>query len=199
MFYPAKEDSMPPGLLNSCDVPRSIFWISTQSRGGIINLAPYSFSSAVAYKPPQVMFAVTGLRKNRQEADTLANIRETREFVVNFPPYAFRNEMNQTCASVAPEVDEMALAGLEPAASVLVNPPGVRASPIRLECRLYRIFELLGDHNTMVVGKVLGMHIEDHVLSNGEVDWLKYRPIARMGRSDGYTVVNTLFSMHRPE
>ena len=198
MFYDTKDATM-PGLLNSCDVPRSIFWVSTQSREGVVNLAPYSFSSAVAYKPPQVMFSVTGLRKNRKEADSLANIRETLEFVVNFPPHAFREEMNQTSAAAGPEVDEMALAGLEPAPSALVGPPGVRESPIRLECRLYDIFDLLGDHNTMVVGEVLGIYIEDDILSDGEVDWLKYRPIARMGRSDGYTAVSELFFMGRPE
>ena len=198
MFYNAKDDNMPPGLLNSCDVPRSIFWVSTQNGEGVINLAPYSFSSAVAYKPPQVMFSITGLRKSGREADSLANIRETLEFVVNFSPYAFRNEMNQTCAPVAPEVDEMALAGLEAVPSTLVRPPGVKEAPTRLECRLYKIFDLLGDHNAMVVGEVLGIYIDDDILSNGEVDWLKYRPIARMGRSDGYTVVSELFFMDRP-
>ena len=108
--------------------------------------------------------------------------------------------MNQTCAPVAPEVDEMALAGLEAVPSTLVGPPGVKESPTRLECRLYKIFDLLGHHNTMVVGEVLGIYIDDDILlSNGEVDWLKYRPIARMGRSDGYTVVSELFFMNRPE
>ena len=198
MFYDTNDGTMPSGLLNSCDVPRSIFWISTQSLEGVLNLAPYSFSSAVAYQPPQVMFAITGLRANNQEADTLANVRATQEFVVNFPAYRFRKEMNQTSASIEPEVDEMALAGLTPAPSMLVSPPGLGESPIRLECRLHEIFELLGDHNSMVVGEVLGVHIEESIVSNGVVDWLKYKPIARVGRSNSYTVVNELFFMDRP-
>jgi flavin reductase (DIM6/NTAB) family NADH-FMN oxidoreductase RutF len=198
MFYEMGQCGAPAGLLNSCDAPRSIFWISTVSQGGAVNLAPYSFSSAIAYKPPQVMFAVTGLRKDGGEAHTLVNARETGEFVVNFVPYEFREQMNLTSAPAPADVDEMKLAKLQPVASNVVKPPGVKVSPIRLECRVARIVELLGSHNTMVVGEVVGIHIDDRIIHDGQVRWTAYKPVARLGRSDGYTHVTEEWFMNRP-
>ena len=198
MFFKSDQPDIPPGLINSCDVPRSIFWITSQDPDGIVNAAPYSFSGAIAYKPPQVFFSATGLRKNGREADTVANARATGEFVVNFPTYESREQMNATSASVNPDADEMALAGLDKVSSSLVKPPGIKISPIRLECRLSQIVTLSGDHNTLVVGEVLGYHIQDEYLKDGKVDWVGYRPIARMGRADGYTVVDDVFFMQRP-
>ena len=197
MFYRSQDPSAPHGLINSCDVPRSIFWITSQDTGGIANAAPYSFSGAVAYKPPQVFFAATGL-KNGKEANSVANVRATGEFVVNFPTYDSRELMNATSAAVPSEVDEMELAGLEKVASTLVTPPGIAISPIRLECRLRQIVVLAGDDNTLVVGEVLGYHIRGEFINDGAVDWTAYRPIARMGRADAYTVVEHVFHMSRP-
>ncbi len=197
MFYRADQEDLPPGFINSCDVPRSIFWISTLSKDRVVNLSPWSFSGAVAYKPAQVFFAVTGLRKDGREADTLINVCETGEFVVNFPTYDTREQMNLSSASVDAEVDETKLAGLEAVESTLVDPPGIQISPIRVECRLYEIFPLLGENNVLVVGEVVGYHIQDQYMKDGKVDWLAYSPIARMGRADCYTVVRNLFSMNR--
>ena len=198
MFYRSDQPDIPPGLINSCDVPRSIFWITSQDLDGIVNAAPYSFSGAVAYRPPQVFFSATGLRKGGGEKDSVSNVRATGEFVVNFPTYDSREQMNVTSANVDPAVDEMALAGLEKVPSTLVKPPGIKISPIRLECRLSQIVTLSGDHNTLVVGEVLGYHIQDEYMKEDKVDWAAYRPIARMGRADGYTVVDDVFFMERP-
>lgn len=197
MFYKADQPDVPHGLINSCDVPRSIFWISSEDSDGVANAAPYSFSGAVAYSPPQVFFAATGL-KNGREADTVANVRTTGEFVVNFPTFASREQMNATSAPVDGDVDEMELAGLEKVESVMVRASGIKISPIRLECRLSQIVTLSGDHNTLVVGEVLGYHIQDQYLKDGVIDWLAYRPIGRLGRADGYTVVDNVFHMQRP-
>ncbi len=198
MFYKSDQPDIPPGLINSCDVPRSIFWVTSQDLDGIVNAAPYSFSGAVAYRPPQVFFSATGLGRRGGEKDSVANVRATGEFVVNFPTYESREQMNVTSANVDPEIDELALAGLEKVASTLVKPPGIKVSPIRLECRLSQIVTLSGDHNTLVIGEVLGYHIQDQYLKDGQVDWVAYRPIARMGRADGYTVVDDVFFMQRP-
>ena len=198
MFHHIAKDGMPGGLLNSCDAPRSIFWISTIAANGVVNLAPYSFSSAVAYKPPQVMFAITGLREDGREAHTLVNSRATSEFVVNFVPYRLREQMNRTSTPVEADVDEMALARLHPAPSRLVKPPGVQESPIRLECRVDRIIDLAGHHNTMVIGQVVGIFIDESVLVDGQVQWTAYGPVARLGRGDGYTHVTSQWAMPRP-
>ena len=198
MFCDVRKDGMPGGLLNSCDVPRSIFWISTKSKNGTANLAPYSFSSAIAYDPPQVMFAVTGLREDGKPAHTLVNARECGEFVVNTVPHALREKMNQTATAVGPEVDEFKLANLIAIQSQLVEPPGVKQSPIRLECRVYDIRTLLGNHNTIVIGEVIGIHINDDICEDGKVSWTSYQPVARLGRADGYTHVQEQWLMQRP-
>ena len=199
MFYKADQEDLPAGLINSCDVPRSIFWISSMSESGVVNASPWSFSGAIAYKPPQVFFSATGLRRGDKEADTVVNIRNTDEFVVNFPTYDSRELMNATASQVDPEVDEMELAGIEKVESMLVKPPGIDISPIRLECRLYQMVPLLGDNNTLVIGEVLGFHVQDHLMKDGKVDWLAYRPLARMGGPSGYTFVDKVFEMRRPD
>ncbi len=198
MFFEIGKDDGPSGLLNSCDIPRSIFWISTISADGIVNLAPYSFSSAIAYDPPQVMFSVTGLRAHGRESHTLVNARDTGEFAVNVVAYAFREQMNETSAPVRPEVDEIALAGLNAVPSRLIRPPGLRESPIRLECCVDRIIELQGVENTMVIGLVVGIHVDESILEDGQVKWTAYNPVARLGRADRYTDVRSEWSMTRP-
>ncbi len=199
MFLKAHDPKAPSGLINSCDVPRSIFWITSISKDGVVNASPWSFSGAIAYRPPQVYFSATGLRQSGREADTLVNVRDTHEFVVNFPTYDTREEMNITCAAVDPDVDEMELAGLEKVTSTLVAPPGIKVSPIRLECALYKIVPLKGDNNSLVIGEVLGYHFQEQVIREGKVDWLAYRPIGRMGRADGYAVIEQVFYMDRPK
>ena len=198
MFIRPDDPEAPPGLLNSCDVPRSIFWITSLSQDGIRNASPWSFSGAVAYKPPQVFFAVTGSRKDGRPKDTLQNVRDTGEFVVNFPTVDTREQMNITCAYVEPEVDEIELANLETVPSTLVEPPGLECSPIRLECRLFKTLPLLGEQNTLVIGEVLGYHLREDLFVDGEVDWLAYKPLARLGRADAYCVVDNAFYMERP-
>ena len=172
--------------------PRPIGWISTLSPGGEVNLAPYSFFNAVAEDPPYVLFSSDGRK------DSLANIEATGEFVCSIVSYDLREAMNATSASVPHGVDEMALAGLTPAPSRLVKPPRVAAAPAALECRLFQIVPLptRGGH-FVVIGEVLGVHIEDRFIVDGRVDTVAMRPIARMGYGD-YAVVDGKFAMRRP-
>ena len=199
VFLRADDPHTPHGLLNSCDVPRSIFWITSVSNKGVRNASPWSFSGAVAYKPPQVFFAVTGSRKDGRPKDTLQNVRDTGEFVVNFPTFETREQMNITCEYVEPEVDEIELAKLATVPSTLVAPPGLECSPIRLECRLFETVTLMGNENTLVIGEVLGYHFKDGILVGDEVDWLAYKPLARLGRGNAYCVVNNALYMERPQ
>ena len=177
--------------------PRPIGWISTIGTDGVVNLAPYSFFNAVAADPHYVMFA-SGGRKDSQR-----NAEETGEFVCSLATYALRNEMNKTGASAAPHVDEMELAGLTPAASQLVKPPRVKDSPVAFECRYHQTVNLPGrngemGHYAMVIGKVVGIYIDDNAIHDGIVDMTALKPLARLGYHD-YTVVESVFSMGRPE
>ncbi len=202
MFYETdgNRHGLPHDPFKSCIVPRPIGWITTLSRAGVVNLAPYSFFNGVASEPPMVMFASNGPAA-RPEKDTLINCEETGEFVANMATWALREQMNRSSAPVPPEVEETAFAGLETEPAVLVKPPRVKAAPIHLECAVHQILDLPctapGGRNAMVLGRVLGIHIRDEVLRDGLVDLAGIKPIARLGYMD-YTLIETIFPMQRP-
>ena len=202
MFYKTDEPhGLPHDPFKSCVVPRPIAWVTSMHPDGTINLAPYSFFNALASDPPLVMISFNGYHAHGGEKDTLANIRATGEFVVNMVPLALKDDMNTTTANVPHEIDELALAGLDAEPAELVAPPRVRQAPIHLECALHQEVPLpctLADSiNTMIIGRVLGVHIRDEVLVDGLVDLTRIRPLARLGYMQ-YTAVGDVFVMQRP-
>jgi flavin reductase (DIM6/NTAB) family NADH-FMN oxidoreductase RutF len=182
--------------------PRPIGWISTVARDGTVNLAPFSFFNAVASEPPMVMFCSGGAARADGRKDSHKNAEETGEFVANIVPFALREAMNASSASLAPEIDEFTVAGLEKLPSRLVRPPRVKGAPAHLECKTERVIELPSragaPPNVVVFGLVVGVHIEEDAIVNGRVDVLKYRPVARLGYFD-YTAVGEVFSMVMPD
>ena len=199
MFYrPEDGHGLPHNPFNAIVAPRPIGWISTRSPDGAANLAPYSFFNAVAYVPPQVMFASTAAKEDQGDTkDSVANIRATEVFCVNIVAQAMRSDMNATSASCAREVDEFALAGLDSAECETVACPRVAAAPASLECRLTQIVKLAGEANFVVFGEVTGVHMRDDCLVDGMFDVLRFNPLARLGYHD-YTVVTDTFTMKRP-
>ena len=197
MFYETEtnEHGLRHNPFKALVAPRPIGWISTVSTDGVINLAPYSFFNGVSDIPPFVMFSSAG------QKDSQRNAEETGEFVCSLATYDLRDHMNTTSAGVGPEVDEMELAGLTPAPSNLVKPPRVAESPVALECKHFKSITLPAaegrDPYSVVLGHVVGIHIDESVLNEGLVDMEKLRPIARLGYMD-YTVVDKVFSMDRP-
>jgi flavin reductase (DIM6/NTAB) family NADH-FMN oxidoreductase RutF len=176
--------------------PRPIGWISTLGKNGVVNLAPYSFFNAVSTNPHFVMFS-SGGRKDSQR-----NAEETGEFVCSLATYDLRDAMNRTSQHVGPDVDEMVLAGLNPAPSKLVAPPRVMESPVAFECRYWRTIDLPGPKggpgtHAIVLGQVVGVHIDDAVITGGKVDVTKLKPIARLGYGD-YAVIDEVFELSRP-
>ena len=185
----------------SCVVPRPIGWISTVSKAGVTNLAPFSQFTNLSFDPPMVMFSAnqktTGERK-----DTVVNSEETGEFVWNMATWDLREAVNLSSQEVAPDVDEFAHAGLKRMASFRVKPPRVAPSPVQFECRYMQTIRLPGNGVMGTVDVVLGrvevIHIADeYLLPNGKIDILKIRPIARMGYFD-YAPVDSLFEMQIP-
>jgi len=202
MFYEAgKPHGLPRDPFKSCIVPRPIGWLTTLDADGTVNLAPFSFFNGVASDPPMVVAGINGAPQPAGMKDTLANCRATEEFVFNMATWELRDAMNLTSASVPAGVDELALAGLTTVPARLVKPPRVAESPIHLECRVHEIVELPctlpGSRNTIIIGRVLGIHIDDDALTDGIVDIARIRPIARLGYMD-YAVVESVFSMPRP-
>ena len=203
MFF---DDSRRHGLrhnpFKALVAPRPIAWVSSVSVEGVPNLAPFSYFNACADHPPMVMFSPCNPRPDGESKDTLRNIEQTNEFVVNLAGYELREAMNTTSAHVAPEIDEFELAGLTPAPSVHVHVPRVAEAPVSLECRFLTRLRLPSDHprieNNLVIGRVVGTHIADRIIHDGMIDMRAYHPIARLGYMD-YTSVETVFAMRRPD
>ncbi|HVA14705.1 MAG TPA: flavin reductase family protein [Stellaceae bacterium] len=201
MFYEPDKGNhgLPHDPYKSIVVPRPIGWISTVDRAGRVNLAPFSQFNNLGYDPPYVMFAAANFPRSPRPKDSVANVVETCEFVVNMATYELREAVNITGSAVDADVDEATLAGLEMIASTLVKPPRVAASPIHLECRYHCTLALPGRNleqsHYVVVGRVVGVHIKDDAITaDGRIDVLKLRPLARLGYHD-YTSVESLFTM----
>ncbi len=200
MFYePKNGHGLSHNPFNAVVTPRPIGWISTRDAQGIDNLAPYSFFNAVAYVPPQVMFASTASKADQiGTKDSVANIRETGVFCVNIVEYAMRDAMNATSATLGKEVDEFAHAGLDKAACETIACSRVALAPAALECKVTQILTLEGDENYAVFGEVVGVHMRDDCLVDGRFDITTYHPLSRLGYRD-YTVIRDLFTLSRPD
>ena len=199
MFYrPADGHGLPHNPFNAIVTPRPIGWISTRASDGSENLAPYSFFNAVAYVPPQVMFASTSSKPDRDGTkDSVANIRDSGVFCVNIVEYAMRGAMNETSGPWAREVDEFEKAGVEREECREIACSRVAVAPASLECRLTEIVTLRGEANFLVLGEVVGVHLRDDCLVDGKFDILKYEPLTRLGYRD-YSRITEVFSLKRP-
>lgn len=201
-FEPSEGSGLPHNPFKAIAVPRPIGWISTLSADGIPNLAPYSYFNAVADNPPQVMFSASSNVRYGGMKDAVADAQATGEFVVNMATWDLREQMNASSVPAPHDVDEFEYAGLTKAASRLVKCPRVAESPLHLECRYTRSLELPsnvpGSTNTLVFGEVVGVHVDEKVLVAGQIDYLKVRPIGRLGYMD-YVEVDNSFAMDRPD
>lgn len=190
MFYEPKDGhGLPHNPFKAIMAPRPIGWISTRSSHGD-NLAPYSFFNALADAPPQVMFA-------GDLADSIRNVRETGVFAVNIVGEAAMAAMNQTSKALPRGEDEFVHTGVAKAECRLIDCPRVADAPASLECRLSHVLQLLGHDNWLVVGEVVGVHLDDTCLRNGLLDVASYRPVARMGYHD-YAIIREVVEMKRP-
>mgnify|MGYP002467663125 FL=1 len=199
MFYrPEDGHGLPHNPFNAIVTPRPIGWISTRNAAGADNLAPYSFFNAVAYVPPQVMFASNGVKPDQDSTkDSAANIRANGVFCVNIVEYAMKEAMNHTSGSWDSTVDEFALADIEKTECETIACARVAQAPANLECRLTQIVSLPGETNFAIFGEVIGVHMRDDCLVDGIFDVLRFNPLTRMGYRD-YSVIREKFSLKRP-
>ena len=199
MFYrPEDGHGLPHNPFNAIVTPRPIGWIATRGADGSENLAPYSFFNAVAYVPPQVMFASTSAKPDREGTkDSVANVRETGVFCVNIVEYAMKDAMNLTSGPWPREVDEFEKAGIAREECRTIPCSRVANAPASLECRLVRIVQLPGEANFVVFGEVTGVHLRDDCLKDGVFDVLAFNPLTRMGYRD-YSVIREKFALKRP-
>lgn len=178
--------------------PRPIAWVSTISKVGVPNLAPFSFSSGVTSHPPTHLFCPANHSDGRKK-DTLINIEETGEYVCNVVPYALRMPMIASSEEFLPEVNEFEKAGITPLASHLVQAPRVKESPVAMECKVIQVIPIGSGPNAgnIVVGEILALHIDDAVMKNGKIDPDLVDTIGRMGGAD-YCRTTERFTLVRP-
>lgn len=193
-------------ILISSIAPRPIAWVSTLSASGQANLAPFSFFNCVSAKPPLLAFSPS--LRARQEPDpakgepkdTLRNIRETKEFVVNVVTYDLLERMNLTSGEYEATVNEFELAKLTAAPSTLVRPPRVGESPVSFECKLYQILEFSPDPGggVLVIGEIAAIHLDDAHLKDSRIDRNSLDLIGRMGGIQ-YTRTRDRIEVARPD
>jgi flavin reductase (DIM6/NTAB) family NADH-FMN oxidoreductase RutF len=199
MFYAAgthRAAGLPHDPLKAIVAPRPIGWISTIDRDGRANLAPYSFFNMIQTSPPICCFGSDGMKH------TAANAIATGEFVFNLATRDLFDAMNASSAALGDGESEFAHAGLEPAPCRLVKPPRVAASPASLECRVLHhmpLHDIEGRETEghLVIGQIVGIHVDDRVVKDGRFDMVAAGTIARCGYRD-YTQVTELFSALRP-
>jgi flavin reductase (DIM6/NTAB) family NADH-FMN oxidoreductase RutF len=194
------------GIILNSVAPRPIAWVSTLSASGQPNLAPFSFFNCVCVEPPLLAFA-PGLRPSKHSGsargeakDTLRNIRDTGEFVINVVTYELAEAMNQTSGEYDASVNEFELAQIASAPSQIVKAPSVAKSPVGFECKLHQIldFSTSPQSGSLVIGQIVSIHVDDSHLRQGKLDRNSLDLIGRMGGIQ-YTRTTQRFEMVRPK
>ena len=178
--------------------PRPIAFVSTMSKDGFVNLAPYSFFNAVAYDPPTIVFS-SSRNVGDKKKDTLAHIEETGEFVVNVVVDDIAEAMNRTAAEYPTNVTEFDIAGLTAVPSHKIKPPRVAESPVNMECQLQQIVSLgSGSHqHGLVIGQIILMHIRDDIINGHRINHNNLKPTGRLA-GNMYCHTSDTFEMIRP-
>ena len=199
-YEPKNGHGLPHDPFNSIVGPRAIGWISTKSRAGVCNLAPYSFFNAFNYVPPIIGFSSIGYK------DTVRNVQETGEFVWNLVTLDLVEAMNQTCAPYPPEVSEFEMAGLTQMDSTIVAPPRVAESKVSFECKATQIIQLETISGSkveswLVLGEVVQIHIDQNCLKDGIYQTAEVGHVLRAGGAGDYFSIGPeqLFKLNRPK
>ncbi|WP_166423017.1 flavin reductase family protein [Paraglaciecola sp. 20A4] len=199
-YQPSQGHGLKHDPFNALVAPRPIGWISTRSLTGILNIAPYSFFNAFNYHPPIIGFASIGYK------DTVKNIQETGEFCWNLVSASLVDAMNQTSAALPSDESEFEFAGLKTRKSKIINVPNVAASPSVLECRKSQIIQLTGANGKlvdtwMVLGEVVGVHIDTAFIQDGVYNTAAAKPILRGGGAGDYFNIDSAqrFTINRPQ
>ncbi|MBE0420484.1 MULTISPECIES: flavin reductase family protein [Pseudoalteromonas] len=179
--------------------PRPIAWISTLNSEGIANIAPYSFFTVASCKPP--VLSVTQVNpSDKTNKDTLSNLMATKECVVNIVSQELVEKMNQSCANYPSDISEFDAANIAQAPSLLVNAPSVAGSKVRFECKLREVISISNEPGggKMMLLDVVGICINDSVMSNGYIDPKLLNAVGKMG-GDYFSTTKDKFVLKRPQ
>lgn len=180
-------------------IPRPIAFVTTLSKEGVLNGAPFSYFNIVSSNPPMVSLAIQ--RSGGRQKDTARNIMDSKEFVIHIVDEQNVEKINETAASLPPEQSEVELAKLTPVQSIKVFVPGVKEAKIRMECSLEHLLELGGSDTPgcdLIIGRVVQFHIEDEIYENGRINPAGLAAVSRLAGQD-YARIGELFSIDRPK
>jgi len=186
-------------VLKAVIIPRPIAFISSQSKAGLLNLAPFSFFNGVCYDPPTISVSIVRFAGNKRK-DSLVNIEETGEFVVNFVSRDIAEAMNKTAVEYPAEVNEFEVAGLTTAPSERISTPRVLESPVSLECRLKQVVPINEGSRKecgLVIAEVIYCHIKDEFFDGRYVNMEALHLIGRLG-GHSYCEIDNQFEMKLP-
>jgi flavin reductase (DIM6/NTAB) family NADH-FMN oxidoreductase RutF len=180
-------------------IPRPIAFVTTTSKHGVLNGAPFSYFNIVSSNPPMISLSIQ--RPSGRQKDTARNIMESKEFVVHIVDEQNVEMINQTAASLPPEESEVVLANLTSVASVKLSVPGVKEAKIRMECILEHSLQLGGSETSgcdFIIGKVVQFHIDENIYENGRIDPRGLAAVSRLA-GNNYAKIGEIFEIERPE
>jgi flavin reductase (DIM6/NTAB) family NADH-FMN oxidoreductase RutF len=180
-------------------IPRPIAFVTSMSKEGVLNGAPFSYFNIVSANPPMISLAVQ--RSAGRQKDTARNILDLKEFVVHIVDEQNVEKVNQTAATLPPEQSEIKLAGLTPVKSTKINVPGVKESKVRFECVLEQALELGGGDPPscdFIIGRVVQFHIIPEIYEDGRIDPQVLGAVSRLAGND-YAKIGEIFTRERPK
>ncbi|WP_367307327.1 flavin reductase family protein [Alicyclobacillus acidocaldarius] len=181
-------------------IPRPIAFVTTLSKEGVLNAAPFSFFNVVTPDPPMVSVSVQ--RQGGKPKDTARNAMERGAFVVHIVSEPYTEPINQTAATLPPDQSEVELAGLTPVESEVIEVPGVREARVRMECVLEQALPLGGREGSpacdLLIGRVVRFHIDESLYHEGRIDPHQLAPVARLAGND-YSLLGRVFTLERPK
>jgi flavin reductase (DIM6/NTAB) family NADH-FMN oxidoreductase RutF len=180
-------------------IPRPIAFVTTKSKEGVLNGAPFSYFNIVSSNPPMISLSVQ--RSEGRQKDTARNIIESKEFVVHIVDEQNVEKVNLTAASLPPDQSEIELAKLTPVESVKITVPGVKESKIRMECKLEHSVQLGGVDTPgcdLLIGKVVQFHIDENLYEKGRIDPIRLAAVSRLAGTN-YAKIGEIFSLERPK
>lgn len=205
MFYDTRNNNhnMKYNPFKACVVPRPIGWISSIDNTGVVNIAPYSYFNAISDIPPMVMFA-SSTNKDGQDKDTIRNILQNGEFVVNIANFAMHQEMQLSSTPLPYGESEAEAFNIEMTSSHCIKTPRIKYSPISLECKYIKTISLdfidqdnvIQPTSSVVIGHVVGIYIDDSVIVDGKIIINKLDPIARLGYNEYARIIES-FTMQK--
>jgi flavin reductase (DIM6/NTAB) family NADH-FMN oxidoreductase RutF len=194
MFYNYSTGSQPKGLFKSCVIPRPIAWISTISKSSVTNLAPFSYFQAVCDTPPMIMFVASPKNEENAVKDTITNIEDTKEFVVNLVTENAKDIMMLSSQILPHNESEIDRFKIPTKKSHIVTPPSIKISPINMECEYVKTINI--ENNKMIIGKILGISVDESVMENEKIDIKKLGLFCRLGYNE-YAVIDRVVHMSK--